>query len=245
MHLPINLAFSMVYDLVRESAMAEHIVGCEIVGVDSGLGFDVSANFLFYDVTAASGDYAGADFSAALKNAEYCGFILHPTLSDKEPTTFCVHESRFTTDECLIYFDFLSAPTASYGSLFMQCEPDAVHHEPSRLLSDAKSTRDFIRTDSVLGVHDEPHGYHPLVHAERRVLKDSSDLDGELLLTVLAEPDAPRRDKRALNRIAAWASNLAIRPAQLYGIVKRALRVGEIRDCFLQRLGKPECVCHV
>ncbi len=126
----------------------------------------------------------------------------------------------------------------------MESKTDAVHHEPCGLLSNSKSAANLIGANPVLGVHDEPNGNHPLVHAERGILEDGSDLDGELLLTVLAEPNAPRRDKRMLRSIAAWASNFTIRPAQLYCVIKRALRVGEIRDCFLQSLGKLEFCAH-
>ena len=49
-------------------------------------------------------------------------------------------------------------------------------------------TRDFVTTDSVLAGHQQPHAHHPLVHAQRRVLEDTPNLDRELLLAALAEP---------------------------------------------------------
>ena len=122
-------------------------------------------------------------------------------------------------------------------------EANPVHHEPCRLLRDTQSAAHFVGTDTVLGVDDEPDGNHPLVHAQSGILKDGSNLDGELLLAALAEPDAPRRDERVLRRIAAWARNLAIRPAKLYRVIERALCVREERNRFLQSLWHLE-VCH-
>ena len=71
-------------------------------------------------------------------------------------------------------------------------EPDAVQHEPCRLLRDAERAAEFVGADPVLAVGDEPDGGEPLVEAERRVLEDRPDLDGVLLLAGLALPEPPR-----------------------------------------------------
>src|SRR5579863_1727457 len=43
-----------------------------------------------------------------------------------------------------------------------QSAADAMIHEPRRLLRDADSPMDFIRTDTVLAVHNLPHRGEPL-----------------------------------------------------------------------------------
>ena len=245
MNLPINVAFSMVNRLVSEGLVIQPLIGQKCVGVDRTVCFDVSANLRLQVVLPASGNDVGPDLAATFQNSHNSGFALDATVSNFLAALVSVHESSRAADEGFVYLDFFAAPAELYELLVVQCEPDAVHHKPSGLLSDAERARHFIGTDSILGVHDEPNGNHPLVHTERGVLEDRTNLDRKLLLTFLAEPDAPRRNEGVLRRIAAWTSDLAIRPAQPYRIVERALRVREESDCFLQRLGKLECVCHV
>ena len=119
-----------------------------------------------------------------------------------------------------------------------------MHHVPSGLLRDAERTCNLVGTDTVLAVSQHPHGNHPLVHAERRIFKDSSNLDGELLLTALAVPDAPRRDKRMLLPLTARACDYAIRPAQHNRVVERLLRVAEECHRLLQCPRQFEGVFH-
>ena len=155
-----------------------------------------------------------------------------------------MHESRGAANKCLIYFDFFTLAAKLNRILFVKGKPNAVHHVPSRLLRDSQRAAYFVGTDSVLGVHDEPNANHPFIHAERRILKDGSYLDGELLLAALAEPDAARRDKRVLSGITTWTRHLAIRPAQLYGIVERLLWIAEERYGLLQGLRHFEGLSH-
>jgi hypothetical protein len=155
-----------------------------------------------------------------------------------------VHESGRTSNEGFVHFDFAIGTTEFYKILVVHGEANAVHHVPCGLLSDTESTGNLVRTDSVLAVRQHPHGNHPLVHAERGVLKDSSNLDGELLFASLAVPDAPRRDKRMLRSFTARACDLAIRPAQHYRIVERLSRVAKEGYCLLQGLWKCEALCH-
>src|SRR5438132_13476325 len=61
-----------------------------------------------------------------------------------------------------------------------------MQHKPSRLLSDAQRTMQFIATDSVFAVHHEPHSRKPLLKGNRRVLEHSADFERELLLWMIA-----------------------------------------------------------
>jgi hypothetical protein len=63
---------------------------------------------------------------------------------------------------------------------------DAVEHEPRRLLGHCKGTPEFVRRDAVLAVGDEPDSGKPLVEAERGILEDRPDLEGEQLFAPLA-----------------------------------------------------------
>jgi len=243
-NLSVNVALGVVNDLVLEALLLESHVGHERIGVDRAASRDVGAYVGLQEMFLAIADDSGANLTTAFKNALNSSFVLGASMSNPKLALIGVHVSGKATDESFVYFDFLAATAELYEVLFMQGEANAVHHEPCGFLSDSQSARYFVRTDSILGIHDEPNGNHPLVHAERGILKNGSHFYGELFLAAFAEPLAARRDKRMLRAIATWASDLAVWPAQFYGIVKRALRVGEESDRFLQRLRKLECVSH-
>jgi len=140
----------------------------------------------------------------------------------------CVYEARFTTDERFIGFD-LASELVEGASL--HGEPDAMEHEPRGLLSHADAACDLVGTDAVLGVADQPHGGKPLVEADRRILEDGSDLDGELLTRVLraTSPDPASLDERHGLTAACRASH-AIGPAQIDHEGERPVRIGEVAD---------------
>jgi len=242
--LPIDVFLGMVNRLVNEVLIVKTLIGHERIGIDRALGGDVSANLSLQVMLAPRGDNVRVNLAAALQNADDRGLVLYSAFGNHALAPCRVHESGRAADEGFVYFHFATGAAEFHKVFVVQSKANAVHHEPSRFLGDSESASNFIGTDSVLGIHDEPNGNHPLVHADSGILKDGPDLDSELLLAVLAEPNAPRGNERVLSRIAAWASDFAIWPAQLYRIVERALRVREESDCFLQRLGKLECVCH-
>src|SRR6266852_2171588 len=243
-HLPVYVAFGMVNRLVKIVAVKTN-VGHERIGVDRALCFDVSANTRLQVLFSTRGNYVRMNLSATLQDSHNGCFAFHATVDNLLSALVSVHEAGSATDEGLVHFYLFAISSESNEILVVQGKANAVHHEPSGLLSDAQGTGHFVGTDSVLRVNNHPNGNHPLVHAERGILKDSPDLNRELLLASFAEPDAAGRDERVLRRAATWARNFAIRPAQGHRIVKRLLRVREKTDCFLQRLGKLECVCHV
>ncbi len=114
----------------------------------------------------------------------------------------------------------------------MQSGADAMAHEPSGLLSDAKSPVDLVAGNAVLGVHNQPDSRKPLVQSKRGVFKNRAHLGRELLLAGSAVPQAagerlalhklatlertvwrfPRCHHEFSNpvRVAMWAGNLPI-----------------------------------
>ncbi len=86
---------------------------------------------------------------------------------------------------------------------------------------------EFVATDSILTVCQKPQGNHPLIHAERRILKDSSNLHRELLFAVVAEPDAARLDEGMLRSIAARACHSSARPTKLYRLFKSTVVIAK------------------
>lgn len=112
-----------------------------------------------------------------------------------------------------------------------------VEHKPCRFLGDSNRTVQFVGANAVLAVADHPDRRHPLVQTDRGVLKDRSDLDGELFLAALTEPNLASAHKRIGVRLTARARNFVIRPAHPLGILERSVRVTEVNNCLLESYG--------
>lgn len=109
-----------------------------------------------------------------------------------------------------------------------------MEHKPSSLLCNAKVAGDFVGTDSVLAVGDDPHCGKPLVEIDGGVFKDGSDLSGELFtrMLVLALPCPTRGNEANVSTVASGARN-AIGPANHHAVVK----VRKESDGFYQGVG--------
>src|SRR5439155_16194184 len=173
------------------------------------------------------------DSATALHESNNSSLALAASSSNAASALRDMHVPCFAADEGLIDFYF----TAHLGEgAFLQGQADAMKHEPRGALHDSKITAQFIAADSVLAVHEKPEGSHPLIHSQRAVLENGSNLHGELLLTFFAEPEATGRDERVADRVTTGASNLAIRPAEFNRISKAAVRIGKVSYGFLQGL---------
>ncbi len=146
-----------------------------------------------------------------------------------------MHVPRLTADEGFIYFDF-AASRAELASkeIIPQSQPEPLNHKPCRLLGDAQSAVNFHAADAVLAIDQHPESRHPLIESERRIFKDRSQLERELLLAGVAKPDAPRLNERVFLGAATWTGHLAVRPAKLFGVLESAVSVREVDDCLLE-----------
>lgn len=137
------------------------------------------------------------------------------------------------------FIQFNRPPVAAYldNGLVLHSFPNAVQHEPRRLLGYANRAVKLVAANSVLGVANQPDRRHPLVQPNRGILKNRADLDCELLLAAIAEPEQTRLYKRIAFRAAPGAHNVAIRPAEKLCIFKSAIHVGEVSDCLLEGYG--------
>ena len=242
-NLPINVAFRMVNRLVNEIPI-QSLIRQERIAVDRALRFDVSANLPLQMKLAPERNDSRSNLTAALQHSHDGQLVFDSALCDYALAPSLVHESRRATNESFVHFYLLAGAANLYGVLRVHRKANAVQHVPSRLLRDAERACNLVGTNPVLAVSNHPHGNHPLVHAERGILKDSPHFDGELLLATLAVPDAPRRDKRMLLPLAARACDLAIRPTQHNRVVECLLRVAEECHRLLQCLGQFEGVFH-
>jgi hypothetical protein len=153
-----------------------------------------------------------------------------------------VREPRLAPDKGLVYFN-LAAEFGETASLHR--EPDTVEHEPSGLLSDAERPTDLVGADPVFGIGDEPDRRKPLVKPERRILEDRPDFGRKLPLGMfsLALPQAAGRDEPDVLGLAGRAGD-AVRPADFDHECQAGVRVGEVADGFLARLGGGWCLAH-
>jgi|ERR1700733_15679810 len=75
-----------------------------------------------------------------------------------------MHVLNLATYEGFIGFDFIAQLG---GMIVAQCQPDAMEHEPSRLLTDTGGPVKFVGTRAILAIGQHPHGHEPLVECDR------------------------------------------------------------------------------
>src|ERR1039457_4084757 len=110
-----------------------------------------------------------------------------------------------------------------------------MHHEPCRLLSDAKGSGYLVGPNPILAAHKQPHGRQPLFQRNRRVLKHGADLERELLLGMVAVTAVdPRLSKVSyFLGVALRTADLAIGPTNSDHELAAVLEVAEELDGFL------------
>jgi len=154
-----------------------------------------------------------------------------------------VHLLRLWAYMRLIHFD--RAVTAHlHEAARLHCLTDAMQHEPCGFLSDANGLGQFIAADSVLASGQHPDSSHPLVHADRGILENGSDLHRELLLATIAEPYPTGLEERMGLRAATGAIDASIRPTKLHSIAESAVGIGEVNYCLLESYRSLESVRH-
>lgn len=98
-----------------------------------------------------------------------------------------MHVARLASDEGFVHFD-----SAATGDTNLQHRAilhglaDTMEHEPCRFLSDAQSAGKFTGTNTVFCGANDPDGRKPFLQSKRRILKDGSDLRGELAFRMCA-----------------------------------------------------------
>jgi len=236
--LTVNVFFRMVDNLVLESLLIESHVGHERVGVDRAARLDVSANIGLQHMLFAIADYSGANLTATFKDALNGSFVFGASVGNPALALIGVHVSGEATNESFVYFN-LSTGTAEFQERAnLHGEPDAVEHEPSRLLSYAKSAANLIRANAILAVGNHPNGNKPLVERQSGILKDSPNLGGELFLGVLALALPHPASGNKANVIPATSGAFdAIRPAPRNHEIEAVVGVGEVNDGLLESFG--------
>jgi len=230
--IPTNVFNGMVNHLMKERSV-QPVIPLESIAVKSGASRNVGFDQTVKSIALALGNYLCADFTTTLNESERRSFVFPTSPGDFLFAFELVHVAGESTDESLVNFYF----SAQLPAIFTpQCKAKAVNHKPSGFLSDAEIASNFATTDSIFAVNDQPHSSHPLIHSERAVFEDRSDLNGELFLAALAVPQMSSRNERVLRRPTPRASYVARWPAEIDREVKALLGVSKISSCFLQGL---------
>jgi len=161
---------------------------------------------------------------------------MHSALLHKAQFAVFVHVLRKSADERFVRFQFLVRSAEfrrSTKRAIVQRSAETLKHEPCRLLGDAQSAVNLHAGNAVLAINQHPESSHPLIEAKRRVLKDRSDLQRELLIAATTEPQFPSLNEVVLLGATPGAEHLAIRETQGLGVFKAAVRIGEVNNGFL------------
>src|SRR5712692_977992 len=207
------------------------------IRVDGSASLDLFTNERLHIVLATPRDDLCADLPATLHKSDNDCLVVVYAASELR-TAVLVHVAGLPADECLIHFHFAVWPATELlpKEVILQCQPNPLQHEPRGLLGDPQSAVNLHAADTVLAIAEHPKSGHPLIHAERGILENGADLDGELLVAATAKPQPPCLDEVVLGGVAPWTAHLARRPAQFDRVVEGTLRIGEVNDGVLQCL---------
>lgn len=171
-YLSIHIRFSMI-DHLMHKIIAKPFVGLQRVTVEHGADFHVLIHEGLQFALAAIADNLRTDLATALQNGSDYSLTFRPASYDLLGPLVSVHVPRFAADESLVYFDFT---TELVKTRFLHRKANAVKHKPSRLLSYLQAAMQFIRTDTVLAIDNQPSGSKPLIQTQWGVFEYGSSL---------------------------------------------------------------------
>jgi hypothetical protein len=173
-------------------------------------------------------------FGVAIQQSHYDSLPRSASAGDLGLFVF-VHVAGKATYKSFVGFNL---PATQFTAIFMHCEPDAVEYEPCSFLSDADGTVNLPRANAILAIGDKPHSGQPLVQAERRILKDSASLDGELPhgVAFITLPAIVLFLKSHVVATAAWANN-TIAPTASNNVLAAIDRVRKENNCVFKSRG--------
>jgi len=239
--LSVNLSVYILLKVINELVLVlgKAQIPIELVGHELGTSLNKIAHSTVNGGILTISDDSRLNLTATLKCSDYYRLAMTALHSNgvAETAALClVHVPRLAADERLIYFHFGTRPAKFHERLFLKYKPKALQHEPCRLLSDAQTSVNFHAGHTILAVHQHPETNHPLIEPESGILENGSELEAELLLALIAEPEFPRLEKRMLGLPATWTNDVAVGPAKALGVLESPVRVSEVNDSFLESI---------
>jgi len=238
MNLPVNISLGVVDYLMLKSVFVNSHVGHERIGIDRTARLDVSLDVLVEEMLFAIAHDGGANLATAFQNAHDRNLVFSSSLSNPTLALIGMHEAGSATNESLINLDRTAGTAEFEERANLHCQSDAMEHEPCGLLSDAESAANLIGTDAIFAIGNHPNSDKPLVQLDRRILKDSPDLDGELFAGMLAFalPHPTGRDKAHVIPSTSGAFD-PIGPSALDHELEAIVRIREVNDRLLEGFG--------
>jgi len=232
----ICLLSSMTRDLMSV-VTCQSLIGERCVSVDCCASGCTLADFLLRCFAFAGVSDRSANLSAAFQHAEDSGLIGSAITSDATLAFATVHVPRLAADESFAYFDF--AAELGTEKIILHRKANPMEHKPCGLLGYLHISRNFIARDAILAIGEQPRYGEPFIQADRRILNDGADLDGELALGMVsgARPSAAIGTVFNLRGTACRTDDLPVPPSANGEVVDAIVRIREMDDCFLQTLG--------
>ena len=214
--------------------LVEANVRLERIGVERSASLDMFPNQGLHIELAALVNDLCANSAAALHESHDYGFIIVNAASQFSLAAL-VHVPSFAADECFVnFYAFATAAQLRGIELVLHRKPQALKHEPCRLLGNAKRAVNLHAGNAILAIAEHPESSHPLVESDRRIFEDRPDFKRELFLAGLAKPDEPSANEPMVFAAAARANHLAVREAKIDGEHKSTLGIGEVNDGLLK-----------
>jgi hypothetical protein len=234
----VNVAVDVLNSVIDDGVpivIGQTIVRKQFVTEDRGASLNALADLALQFALLARLNVLHYDFAAAFNHSENNLFADWSATLNHLRSLALVHIAGFCADESFIDFHFASELVKT---LILHGQPNAMEHEPRRLLRDAKPAMNLVTRDTVLAGNNQPCRREPLLKRDRRVLENGPGLErerGALMLRVTL-PHAGLGEPRDVIRTAARAGYNAIRPAKFNHKLAAVLEIGEVQNRV------PECV---
>lgn len=235
----LDVSFGMTYKVMDEAVLRQGRVRAVFVGIDRRSGqcglFDNRPHI----IAPIRWDRTNLDltlsFLVAMEHAKNGLFAETASPALETGLAFVpMHIASLRADVSFIDFDSLTFTAHRFNRTALESKADTVPHVPSGLLGDSKCAVKFPRTDTVLGVGDEPERSKPFVQWNRAVLENGADLYRKLLLALKALPNtAGAQVARALCPAVA-AFRLAIGPSKTSQKLYAKVFVREVNNSLLE-----------
>ena len=206
-------------------------VGLKLVGVERGACIDMLAHVVLNGVLLAVWDHSSAYCTVTLKDGGYNRLAIATTAMDAARLNVLVHIAGLAADKGFVALDF--TPKLPAEVLILHSKANPMEHEPRGLLGDLDGAVEFPRGNPIPVAGNHPHGRKPLVQAERRILKNRAELDGELRLRVpgLALEHAAGSNETDILGAASRAYRNAIIPAVGGKVANAVVWIFEVNHC--------------
>lgn len=204
-------------------------LGDDFVSEDFSAGRDVSADAAAKSFFVPVLDNPNMNLPSALKHSHRNRLASNATALDPFFALVLEHVTRVATDEGFVNVCF----AAKQPVIRLKTKADALQHEPGGLLGYPQNTGNLVGANTVLAARKKPDRGKPLTKTERRIFKDSPDLDGELPLGMLdrALPYLPVSDVTRILATAGRAYYNTIWPAPRNQVSQAIIGIGEVDDC--------------